>query len=154
MLRCDFLTLPVHSGRTFVEDLHPVHAEIAFPGSRIARGDAGESDEPSRILGPALQNREIEQREIVALDDFFTGTGGHRAREKLAGFGQQGKHLELVEEALRRFHIHEHADAPRDFVEGIDAQRQLHAGIGAELIDQDLRSGVALQILKEKRRPP
>ena len=57
----NFLTLPVHSSRTFVEDLHPVHAEVALAGLGIARGDARESDEPSRILGPALENREIEQ---------------------------------------------------------------------------------------------
>ena len=89
---------------------------------------------------------------VVALDDFFARPSRHRAREKLSRLRQQRQHLQLVEKSLRRFHIHKHADAARDLVEGIDAERQLHAGVGAELIDQNLRSGVAFQILKQQRR--
>src|ERR1039457_1122786 len=146
----NFLTLPMHSRRTFVVDLHPVHPQIAFPRLGVARGDQGESDETPGIFGPALQDGEIEQGEIVALDDLFAGAGGHRAREELSGFRQQRKHLELVEETLGRFDIHEHADAGGDLVEGIDAERELHAGIGSELVDEELGAGMTFEILEEK----
>ena len=123
---------------------------LRFPdlGSRVVT--QGKSDKPPGIFGPALQDGKIEQRELVALDDFFAGSGRHRAREKLSGFRQQRKHLELVEKTLGRFHIHEHADAAGDFVEGIDAERELHAGVGTELIDEELRTGMAFEVLEEQ----
>ncbi len=97
-----------------------------------------------------MQDGEIEQRKVVALDDLFAGAGGHCAREEFSCFRQQGQHLELVEKSLRGLDVHEHADAGADFVVGIHAHRQLHARVGAELVDQELRSGVAFQVLEEK----
>ena len=90
-------------------------------------------------LGQHCRIGKSSNEKLSRLMTSLQGPVGHRAREKLAGLGQQRKHLELVEKSLRRFHIHEHADAARDLVEGIDAERELHAGVGAELIDQDLR---------------
>ncbi len=140
----------MHACRAFVVDLHPVHAEIALSRSRIARGNAWQCDKPSRIPGPALQDGEVEQRKIVPLDDLFTRACGHAPRKKLSSFGQERKHLELVEKTLRRLHLHEHAKAARNLVEGIDPERKLHAGVGTELIDEDLRAGMALQVLEQE----
>ena len=89
---------------------------------------------------------------MVALDDLFAWPCEHRAREKLAGFREQGKHLQLIEEALRRLYIHEHADASGDFIERIDAESKLHPRFGAKLIDKNLRTGVPLEVLEEKGR--
>ncbi len=43
------------------------------------------------------------------------------------------------------------ADAVGDFVERIDLEREVHAALGAELVDQDLRAGMAFDVLKEQR---
>ena len=149
----NFLPLPVHAGRAFVIDLHAVHADIALPCFRIARDHAGQRDEASSIFRPALQDGKIEQREIVALDDFFAGAGGNRLRKELSHLGQHGQHLHFVEEALRRFHVHEAANALGDFVERIHFERQPHAARGAELVDQQLRAGIAFDVFEQQSFP-
>ena len=118
----DFLSLPVRAGGVGVVDLEAVHADISFAGFRVAGDDAGESDEASGILRPALQDGEVEQGEVVALDDFFAGSGGDGLGEKFSGFGEERKHFEFVEEALRGFKVHEDADAVGEFVEGVHAK--------------------------------
>ena len=82
------------------------------------------------------------------------GPVGDGAREKLTRLGQKRQHLQLVQKTLRRLHIHEHANAACDLVERIDSQRQFHAGVGAELIDQDLGAGMALDVLEEQGGAP
>jgi hypothetical protein len=84
MFRRIFLALPVHSRGALVIDLHAVHSKIALARPGVARGDAGQGDESSAILRPALQDRKIEQGKIVALDHFFARPGRHRARKKFA----------------------------------------------------------------------
>jgi len=135
MFRGNFLALPVHAGGVFVIDLHAIHADIALSGARIASDHAGQRDKAPRIFRPALQDGEVEQRKVIALDDLFAWPGGYGAREESSGFCQQRQHLQLVEKSLRRLHVHEHAHARADFVVGIHADRHLHACFGAELID-------------------
>ena len=103
-------------------------------------------------LGQHCRTGKSSNEKLSRLIDFFARPGRHRAREKLAGFRQQRKHLQLVEKSLRRLHIHEHADASGDLVERIDAESKLHARFGAELIDQNLRTGMALEVLEEQSR--
>src|ERR1017187_1065346 len=150
MFRRNFLPLPVHAGGALVIDLHPVHADVALPGRRIARDHAGQRDEASAILWPAFEDGEIEQREIVALDNFFTWAGGNGLGKKLAHLGKHRQHLHFVEEALRRLHIHEAADALGDFVKRIDFERKPHTASGAKLVDEKVRAGVALKVLEQK----
>ena len=93
------------------------------------------------------------EREVVALDHFFAGAGGDRLGKELAHLGEHGQHFDFVEKALRRLHVHEGADAVGDFVERVDVERQIHAARGAELVDEELRAGVAFDVLKQQRRP-
>jgi hypothetical protein len=146
----NFLPLPVSAKRAGVVDLEAVHSDVAFAGFGVAGNDTRKSDEASGILGPALQDGEVEKGEIIVLDDLFAGAGGDGLGEKLSGFGEKGKHFEFVEEALRRFEVHEDADAVGEFVEGVDAERELHSGIGAELVDENLRAGMVFNVLEEK----
>ena len=67
------------------------------------------------------------KREVVTLDDFLAGAGRNRLGKELAHLGQHGKHFDFVEKSLRRFHVHERADAVGNFVERVDFQRQIHA---------------------------
>ncbi len=147
-----FLALPMHARGALVVNLHAVHAKIALAGLWIARGNAGQGNEASAIFRPALKDGEVEERKVIALNDFFAGTRRHRAREKLSCLGQQREHFQLVEESLGRFHIHEHADAGRDFIVGGHADRHLHACVRAELVDEQLRTGMCFDILEQQRR--
>ena len=49
----------MHAGGLPVEDLHAVHAAIAFAGGRVIREDQREGDEAPAIVGPAVQNRKL-----------------------------------------------------------------------------------------------
>ncbi len=93
MFGCDFLALPVCAGCFGVVDLEAVHAQVSLAGFRVAGGYAGEGDEAAGILGPALEDGEVEQGEIVVLDYFFAGAGGDCLGEELSGFGQEGEHF-------------------------------------------------------------
>ena len=101
-------------------------------------------------LGQHCRTGKSQQREIVALDDFLAGAGGDSLGKELAHLRQHGEHLYFVEKALRRLYVHEGADAVGDFVEGINLQRQIHAAGGAELVDQDLRAGMAFDVLEQE----
>jgi len=146
----DFLALPVGAGGGGVVDLEAIHSDIPFATVGVTGDDAGESDEASGVLRPALQYGEVEEGEVVALDHFFAGAGGDGLGEKLSGFGEERKHLEFVEEALRGFEVHEDLDAVGEFIEGVHTQGQLHAGFRAELVDEDLRAGVVSYVLEEE----
>ena len=146
-----FLPLPVHARRALVVDLHAIHADVALAGFRVARDHAGQSDEAARVFRPALQDGKIEEREIVAFDDFFAGAGGNCPGKELAHLGQHGQHLYFVEKALRRLDVHEGANAVGDFVEGVDFESAAHAAGRAELIDEKLLAGIAFEVFKQQR---
>ena len=118
-----FLALPVHAGGAFVVDLHAIHAYVPLPCFWIARDHARQRNEASAVFGPALEDGEIEQREIVALDHFFARARGDGLRKELAHLGEHGQHLYFVEETLRGLHVHEAANAFGHFVERIDFER-------------------------------
>src|SRR5258708_11124210 len=134
-----------------VVDLHAIHPHVTLAGLGVARHDARESDEASRVLWPALQDWKVEKREAIALDYFFAGAGRDCARKKLSCFRQEGEHLQFVEESLWRLEVHEDAHALSEFVEGSDAERQLHARVRAKLINEKLRSWIALEVLEQER---
>ena len=52
---------------------------------------------------------------------------------------------------MRRFHVHELADAVGNFVELFHFERKIHAAGRAELIDEDLGAGMAFDVLEEQR---
>jgi hypothetical protein len=82
-----FLSLPVRAGGCGVVDLEAIHAQVALAGVGVAGGHAGESDEASGVLGPALQDGEVEEGEVVVLDYFFARAGGDGLGKKFARFG-------------------------------------------------------------------
>ncbi len=152
MLSGVFLALPVHAGRSGVVELHAVHADIALTAPGVARDDARQGDEASAITRPALQHREVEERKIAAANDFLAGSAGNNLGEKTAHLGEQRQHFHFVEEALRRLDVHELADTGGDFVERIAVERQVHAALGAELVDEQLGCGIAFEVFEEQRR--
>ena len=95
MLGGILLALPVHAGGLAVVDLHAIHAHVALAGARIAGDDAGQGDEAAAVEGPALQNREVEDGEVVAEDHFLAGRvfGGDGFWEDIADGRELGQHL-------------------------------------------------------------
>jgi hypothetical protein len=150
MLGSNLLSLPVRGRGLGIVDLQAIHSNISFAGVGVAGDDAGESDESASVLRPALQAGKVEEGEMVTLDDLFAGAGGHGLWEKFSGFGEQWNHFKFVEKTLRGFEIHEDADAVGELVEGGNAESELHAGFGAELIDEELRSGVTFYVLEKE----
>ena len=90
--------------------------------------------------GQHCSTGKVEQREIVVLDDLLARAAGDLLGEEFAHLGQHGQHLDFVEQALRGLDVHELRNAVGDFVERIDVERQLHAALGAELVDEQLAS--------------
>src|SRR5512147_2217831 len=120
MLSRHLLTLPVHASRLSVIYLHAIHADIAFPCPGIARNHAWQRDEPPSIFWPALQDLKIVQRyPAAAMNHLFAWAAIHVLRKEFAQVGQHGQHLDLVEQPLRRLHVHEYAEAICDLVERV-----------------------------------
>ena len=146
------LALPVHAGAALVVDMQAIHADVALALRRVFGHDRRQRDEAAAVLRPALQDREVEQREVVVLDDFLARPALHFFGEELAQVGQHGQHLDFVEQALGRLHVHEVLDAVGDFVQRVDVERHLHAALGAKLVDEHPRAGIALDVLEQQGR--
>ena len=129
MFRGNFLALPMHARSLLVVYLDAVHADIALARLRIARDHARQRNEAPSVVRPALQNREVQQREFVFANDFLARSAGNSLRKELAHLGQHGQHLHLIQKSLRRLHVHEVANAVGNLVERINFQRQLHAAL-------------------------
>src|SRR5205807_3819767 len=63
--RTDLVHLPVHRRGALIENLHPVHSNVASTAFGIASMHVGESDETSAVLWPALENGKIAQRKLM-----------------------------------------------------------------------------------------
>jgi hypothetical protein len=150
MLGGVFLALPVHAGGLAVVDLHAVHAHVALAGagSRVMTQGRVMKRPPSRgqHLRMGKSSREKLSRRMTSLQgaslaEMVLGKTLPMAREV-------GQHFELFEEAFGGFDFEEGADAAGDFVEGalvgVEAEGELHAAFGAELIDEDAGAGMAL----------
>ncbi len=71
----------------------------------------------------------------------------HRVRDRL----QLEQALDLLPDPLRRLHVEHVAELGRGIVEPLDAERETHAPLAAELVDQERVLG-ALRVLEQQRR--
>ena len=154
VLRGYLLPLPVHAGGLAVVDLHAVHADVAPAVAGIARVHARQGDEPAPVMRPALEDGEDIEVEVVAENDLLAaGLFGAHGLWKCAGQrAQLRQHLELVEQARGRLHVHQPPDALGNLVQPLDAESQRHAPLAAKLVDEHLVAGMALHVLKQQRR--
>ncbi len=130
--------LPVHEGRALVDDLHAVHADVADTGLRVLRDDGGKRDERRRIAGPAALDRQPAEVDVVALeDDLLAGALGDGLRQRVRDRLQLEQALDLLDDPLRRLHVEHVAELGGRVVELLDAEREAHAPLGAELVDQE-----------------
>src|SRR5579883_2087111 len=124
---------------------------LRFPvfGSRVTT--QGSVMKRPASFGQHCRMGETGQGEVVPRDDFLASTGFDRPGEELAHLGEHGEHFDFVKEALRGFDVYEPANAVGDLVERVDVEGQTHTALGAELIDEKLRAGVAFDVLEQER---
>src|SRR5439155_2537345 len=127
-------------------------AHVALAGFGIARDDAWQRDKASGIFGPALEDGKPIERKVVFADDFFARAGAHCFRKKLSHFCENGEHLYFVEKTLRGFDVHVVTDTVGNLIQRVDFECQIHAAGGAKLIDQNLMTGMAFDVLEEQSR--
>jgi hypothetical protein len=58
----------------------------------------------------------------------------------------------LSKKPFGRLHVHQAFDALGNLVEPLDAEGHGHAPLAAELVDEDLVAGMALDVFKQQRR--
>ena len=150
----NLLPLPVHARRLAVVDLHPVHAHIALAvfGSRVITPGSVIKRPPS----PG-QHCSTGKSSTLKFSRRTTSLHGHLARrlssERTCPPRRAWQHLQLLQHAFGRLDFHELPDAPRNLVQRIDIQRQLHPPFAAELVHQHFGAGIAFDLLKQQRRP-
>ncbi len=153
MFRAVFLCLPMHPGGPGVVNLHPVHAHVALPGLRVLREHQRKRDESTAILRPALQYRKIQQVDVASLPhNLLARPILHALWEKRSQFRQLWQHLQLVEQALRRLHVHEPANPRRHVIQLIYLESQFHPPLASKRVDQQLIPR-PLRFLKQQCHP-
>src|SRR5579859_1750375 len=145
--------LPVHEGRRPVDDLHPVHADVAPARARVVRDHGRERDERRRVARPAALDREQAEIHVVAAqDDLLAGALADGLRPRVGDRLELLQSSHLLHQPARRLHLEHVGDALRHVVEALHAEREAHATLGAELVDQERMLG-ALRALEQQRRP-
>jgi hypothetical protein len=149
--RAVLVLLPVHPGRVPVEELHSVHADVAPAGDRIARNDQRHGDEATRVLRPALEDRELFEIDGVSgLDDLLAGRILDRLRKDRTEIGDLRQGLQLSQEPFRRLRVAEEVEPLGPGLVRSDAERFEHALARSEEVDGDREFG-SLDVLEEKR---
>ena len=144
--------LPVQAGRGRVVLLQPVHADVAPARARILREDRRQRDERARRR-PASRSGSAAGRGRAA-----RARPPGRARSSTVFGARVGERLELAErahlvaEALRRLQLEHRGDLLAELVEPLDAEREAHAALRAELVDQQ-RQRRAAHVAEQQRGP-
>ena len=151
MLRTAFVALPMHAGRSRVEHLHPIGADVSHACFRILGEDKRQRDVRAAVLGPAFQDRQAVERSVPP-NDFLAGSVLDGLRHQIAQAADNRQHLERVHDALWHLRREERVDLRREVVERLHAERQAHALERSEYVGRD-RHVEARWPLEEERRP-
>ena len=150
MLGADFLPLPVHARGALVVNLHAIHADIALAGFRVAGDHARQGDEASGILRPALQDGKVVQRKLSCRMTSLQGPVATVLGKNLPISASMGSIFTLSRKPCGDF-----TSMKARMRSAIRRERRLRApgscGVGAELVDENLRSGMAFDVLEEER---
>src|SRR5207302_6735186 len=108
--------LPVHSSRSLVENLKTIASAVALARVGIAREDHRKSNVAAAVFGPALEDRKVVERKVIAANHFLARPTRHNLRKKRTHLGELRKHLEFADDSFRHAHLEELGNAPSDFV--------------------------------------
>ena len=100
-----------------------------------------------RMIGSASRSTSSPVRTISWHAPFETVLG-HRVRDRL----ELAERRAPCRRGLRRLHLEHALELGGDVVEALDAEREAHAPLGPELVDQERMLG-ALDVLEQQRRP-
>ena len=148
------LRLPMHSGGARIEHLHAVTAHVALARFRILGDDHRPRDISAAVLGPALQDGKIEQRKTIRPDHILAFAVAHGLGKNGAKLGEFRKHFDLVENALRRLHVQNRRNSPRDLVQRIHLERQIHAPLGANQVRHRSKPRAFCALEQQRRAAP
>ena len=145
--------LPVHERRAPVDLLHAVHADVPHAGLAVARDHGRQRDERRGVERPAAHDREEVEVDVVAgQDDLLACPLGDALGRRVGDRLERAELPHLVDEPLRRGQLEHLLELRGDVVEPVDAEREAHPPLGAELVDEE-RQPRALDVLEEERRP-
>jgi hypothetical protein len=129
--------LPVHEGGATVDLLHPVHADVPHTRRAVLRDHGRKGDERRRVERPAAHDRERVEVDGLALeDDLLACAFRDRLRRRIRDRLERAELAHLVDQTLRRRQLEHLLEPRRDVVEALDPEREAHAPLGAELVDQ------------------
>src|SRR3954471_19355494 len=132
------VNLPVHEGRLRIDDLHPVHADVAAAALGVMRDHRREGDERRRVAGPAtLDRQEAEVHVVAAQDDLLADTLADRLRAGIGDGFELLQAADLLHQPAPRLHLEHVRDPLRGVVELLDAEGEAHSPLGAKLVDQE-----------------
>ena len=155
VLGSHLVKLPVHRGRTLIENLYPVHPDVSLAGIWVMRKHKRQRDVASTVLRPAVQDRQLVEIHIVAGHDHFLAAAIAPvvARRHLRQHSQLRNQLSrsLNEPALRHLRLQKVGDLARDVVDIHRPERHAHPLARAEHIDRE-RNLRSLRVFEEERR--
>ncbi len=156
--RAHLVALPVHRAAVPVQHLHPVHPDVAHPGSGVARHHLGERDVGAAVVGPAREDGKRAEVDLRAPQhDLLARRRGRRRAGRIAGhLGQSGEERQLLPPPVRHLELEHLRNAGADLVQVLDAQRERHPPDRPEEVDPHGHVGHAAvaqdRPLEEQRR--
>ncbi len=157
------MNVPMHRRALFVHDLHAVHADVALAVVGVERVDAGHRDVATgaflgvsgaaaitalAIVGPTLNDGQVEEAGVVGLDDLLTDARLTNFRTDARELGQFGEFLHLGHQRRRHLGFDERLDAFGQRFETRHAEALAHSLVAAEDIDRAGDVGT-LHVFKE-----
>src|SRR5207302_5401759 len=125
---------------------------VACPVARVARDDGRQGDERRRVAGPAALDRQQPEVDLVAAQhDLLACALAHGARQRVGDGLELLQASDLLHEPGRRLHLEHVRELARNVVELLYPEREAHAPLGPELVDEQ-RVLRALRSLEEERR--
>src|SRR5439155_12582238 len=112
-----------------------------------------EGDERRRVARPAALDREEAEVDVVAFeDDLLADALRHDPRLRVGDRLQLQKTPDLLADPLWRLHVEDVGELGGCVVEPLDPEREAHAPLRPELVDQE-RIRRAARLLEEERGP-
>ena len=100
VLGAAFVQVPMHPERLIVENLEAIHADVALAGVGIVREHQRQGDVAAAVIGPALQDGQLRELEVLTAIHFLARRGGDEPRPGSGNAAELVQCLELATEVL------------------------------------------------------
>ena len=134
----------MHRRRSFIENLHPIHADVARAGFGIARVHIRQGDEAAAVIWPAFQNRQVAQRKIIrrsgtgldVVDDFLACGFTHILRSRVQQMNSLFEQTPAFAQIGRRFCFENQLNLLCDLCNAFAAERHRDPFMRAHRVDR------------------